>query len=488
MTIDLTAAAVRPAGSAGLASRTAAGFILLGSDDSADHVRFVEHHQADPDLIERLAERIPATPPRSLAMLFTAGGEPWLLAWGEAVAAIASPAMRFSISAVAGEVLVHRLSIDDTARIVLSDGPLDDEPSTAPINLTDGSMRADAVVIDLVAEAAEVVSTPAPSVAPAPDAAPVAEPEPEPAAPVFEVPPLPADDEVIVEPNPTPPFGQPAAEGIVFADDLDEISDLIDDAPAPASDAGAPDAPVGEADSTDPLDVPVVPDTTIIRTPSTPAPPVMPATGTMAEIPPEFLRNLEAAEEPAAAAPAAPVFDPAATAPVPAPGERSTPPSLGPVLVLGITCPNGHHNHPEAAFCSTCGTKMGVQQTTVLVNGPRPSLGVLVADDGSTFALDGDLVIGRDPAAHDDVRAGLARPMVLSDDTLSMSRRHARILLEDWTAYVTDLGSSNGTWVSRDDAGQEWSNVAPTQMVALQPGDRLRMGGRVVQVELHHLR
>lgn len=131
---------------------------------------------------------------------------------------------------------------------------------------------------------------------------------------------------------------------------------------------------------------------------------------------------------------------------------------------------------------------MGVHHTTVLMNGPRPPLGVLVVDDGTTYSLNADLVIGREPTTHDDVIAGTALPMALTDDTLSLSRRHARIVLDDWSVAVQDLHSSNGTFLSRAGQTESWTQVPGGTSVPLEPGDRLRIGGRIIQVELHHVR
>ena len=41
-----------------------------------------------------------------------------------------------------------------------------------------------------------------------------------------------------------------------------------------------------------------------------------------------------------------------------------------------------------------------------LVDGPRPALGVMVVDDGSSYVLESDYVIGRDPEQADDVSHG----------------------------------------------------------------------------------
>jgi len=190
--------------------------------------------------------------------------------------------------------------------------------------------------------------------------------------------------------------------------------------------------------------------------------------------------------------PVAPQPEPVAPQPEPVGAEPEPvgagPAPAGPIMVLGVACSQGHHNHPDAVYCSQCGTKMGVHHTTVLLNGPRPPLGVLVIDDGTTYSLSQDLVIGREPTSHDDVIAGTASPMILTDDTLSLSRRHARIVLDDWSVFLQDLGSSNGTYLSRAGQANAWNRVEPASTLPLEPGDRIRVGGRIIQVELHHVR
>lgn len=533
-TIDLTQASVRPAGSGGMASRTAAGFVVLASEDGTDLVNYVTEHQMAPDLIERLADQISASDPRSMVMLFTSGGNPYLLAWGQAVASVASGSARFTVTPLVGQLLVHPLTLDVASTIVLSDGALSGEPETAPINLAEGSMHADAVVIDLSGD------VPTEWQLPVGGGLPIADPA-EPA-------PLPLDLQPVATPAETADIvGQPAAQGIVFADDIEDSNDLVEPAtPAPAQQGplldtpdieaeelaqesiwGEPAAEAGtfqtaatpftsEANAVEPIavapidfdtqqvetslipaaadppfDTPVViplnrPGTDAVPTPADPVvdviPPAMPADTPIPQVPPEFRR--EPIEPEPEAAPAIPdtVAAPATLIPA-APATSAAPP-----MVLGVVCPQGHHNHPEAVYCSQCGTKMGVHHTTVLVNGPRPSLGVLVVDDGTTFSIDGDLVIGRDPASHVDVRAGAAGAMVLVDDTLALSRQHARIVLDDWAVHVADLGSSNGTWLNRGPNPQEWMSVETGTTVPVEPGDRIKVGGRVIQVELHHIR
>ena len=58
--------------------------------------------------------------------------------------------------------------------------------------------------------------------------------------------------------------------------------------------------------------------------------------------------------------------------------------------VRGVYCKNEHFNDPRMLFCAVCGINM-VQQTPVLVEGPRPPLGVVVVDDGAVFQWTGTM-------------------------------------------------------------------------------------------------
>ena len=153
------------------------------------------------------------------------------------------------------------------------------------------------------------------------------------------------------------------------------------------------------------------------------------------------------------------------------------------VMVRGIMCSRGHFNDPNARFCSRCGISM-VHQTHHLVSGIRPPLGVVVADDGSVFALTGDYVLGREPGNAPDAMSGRAVPVPLDDPGLLMSRVHARIRLEGWSVQVEDAGSANGTFVA-ESAGADWTQLEPAVPRTVKPGARIRLGSRMLTFESH---
>ena len=114
--------------------------------------------------------------------------------------------------------------------------------------------------------------------------------------------------------------------------------------------------------------------------------------------------------------------------------------------VTGVYCKNGHFDDPEARYCAVCGIGMA-QLTKEGRKGKRPPLGVLILNDGSVFELDADYVIGREPSLHTSVADGSARPLRLADTQGVVSRIHARVELDGWQVYISDLNSANGTQI-----------------------------------------
>ena len=387
MKADLYTAHARTTGGGGLAHRTDAGFVVLTSADGDEIIALIEGKQNEPDLIDHVVAMAQTSGPDAFAMLFTAGGELYVIASGTAQIALTSPSVHSSMRPIDGQVLVHALGaeVNETAaniRLQLDAAPRDARPD---VDLLAGTVEADWVEVGI--------------------------------------------------------------GGAVLAATR-----------ADAEVEGTADGTASGTASAQPAD----------PTPATATPKAQPANPTPA--------------------PASDITPPDPTPATATPKAQPAPAQVGPVMVLGVACSQAHHNHPDAVYCSQCGTKMGVHHTVVLINGPRPPLGVLVVDDGTTYSLNEDLVIGREPTSDPDVIAGTASPLILTDDTLSLSRKHARIVLDDWLVGVQDLNSSNGTYLSRSGQSESWTKIAPGTTMALEPGDRIRVGGRIIQVELHHVR
>ncbi len=143
-------------------------------------------------------------------------------------------------------------------------------------------------------------------------------------------------------------------------------------------------------------------------------------------------------------------------------------------LVMGIYCKSGHFNDPEARYCAVCGIGMA-QVTKVPQEGRRPPLGVLVLDDGSVCQLDADYVMGREPTLDKSVADGRARPLRLGGAPDLVSRIHARVELDGWQVFITDLNSANGTLVLLP-GETTGTRLAPGVRTPLVAGAQIRLG------------
>ncbi|WP_067471473.1 FHA domain-containing protein [Nocardia amamiensis] len=150
------------------------------------------------------------------------------------------------------------------------------------------------------------------------------------------------------------------------------------------------------------------------------------------------------------------------------------------VKVMGFKCARAHPTDPRAAFCTVCG--MPVDQTQPLIEVVRPPLGMLILDDGMTYMLAADAVLGRDPEHSAAAERGLV-PLRVEDASGGMSRAHAEIRLVNWDVTVVDRGSTNGTR-TRLPGYRDWMRLAPNQSMVLVPGAEIMLGNRVLRFEL----
>lgn len=147
------------------------------------------------------------------------------------------------------------------------------------------------------------------------------------------------------------------------------------------------------------------------------------------------------------------------------------------VLVDGVLCANGHFNDPSARSCRQCGIGME-QPPRHFDRRPRPPLGELVIDDGTRVTLNGDYVLGREPALDGDVLAGRARPLRINDPNGTVSRLHLKISLTGWQVEVSDLGSANGSVLHSPDGER---TLTPFEPAAIVPGAWIGIGHRSMQ-------
>jgi hypothetical protein len=147
----------------------------------------------------------------------------------------------------------------------------------------------------------------------------------------------------------------------------------------------------------------------------------------------------------------------------------------------GHLCSRGHLNDPRSHFCVLCGIRMN-ERTGVLVVGSRPPLGLLVFDDGSTYTVDAEYLVGRMPEADQRVRSGVLRAIIIEDRSGSVSRVHAEVRLNGWDVMLVDSGSRNGTYLSAP-GEPGWTPLPPHQSRRMTPGTKVRLGARTFTFE-----
>ena len=178
--------------------------------------------------------------------------------------------------------------------------------------------------------------------------------------------------------------------------------------------------------------------------------------------------------------------DPATSPPLDLEGNRPSEPQpyyQEPVLVVGQRSVGGHFNHPDATVCWVSGETRGSLGPWVAGRAERPALGVLLFDDGRSYVVRWNTILGRQPDTDDRVTSGLAAPLSLEAE-LTMSRAHLHLELRDWDLFATDI-SSNGTSIVPAATGQS-TKMTPGQPTLLRDGDRLIMEKLSMTYQSHH--
>ena len=100
----------------------------------------------------------------------------------------------------------------------------------------------------------------------------------------------------------------------------------------------------------------------------------------------------------------------------------------------------------------------------------------LTTDDGAERVVEKAVVVGRNPSSPSGEVL-----FVMKDDTRSVSKTHLRIDGTGEELLVTDLGSTNGSTILREDGSRE--NLVPETPTVLPAGARLTLGDRTLSVE-----
>jgi len=144
----------------------------------------------------------------------------------------------------------------------------------------------------------------------------------------------------------------------------------------------------------------------------------------------------------------------------------STPliPARPPAAAEVVPCSHcGQNLAPDDLFCAYCGTRQGVKQALarLIVLG--------TSELSAQFSLNqtGESLIGRV-----DPNRGIRPEVDLSkyDPAARVSRRHARIVVQDNQYFIEDLGSANGTFLN---GSNKLTQGKPQPLTA---GDELKLG------------
>ena len=118
----------------------------------------------------------------------------------------------------------------------------------------------------------------------------------------------------------------------------------------------------------------------------------------------------------------------------------------------------------------------GVGRTTPSLKS-RPAQYRLEFDDGSTIAVRGRGLIGRDPLTKPDKK--VIHLVTLADDTVTLSRTHLEFDIDEKGLWVRDCGSTNGSEIEVD---AHRTPMEPGLPVHAASGCIIHMGGRRLKV------
>ena len=151
---------------------------------------------------------------------------------------------------------------------------------------------------------------------------------------------------------------------------------------------------------------------------------------------------------------------------------QATSASVGP-RVLAVLCEKGHPNPTHASSCRICSSPLSSSSVTV----PRPDLGRIILSTGEEMALDQDIIIGRRPRSSPSAGRGPARLVIVPSPGKEISRSHCELRIDDWDVRVRDLGSNNGTYLTRP--GQAPVRLDGSVAMVLKPGDVVELGENI---------
>jgi uncharacterized RDD family membrane protein YckC len=175
--------------------------------------------------------------------------------------------------------------------------------------------------------------------------------------------------------------------------------------------------------------------------------------------------------------PAAPVAPAPAGTPAPTPTGTTDDQHGGPNDLTGDAWGEVDDSVDEATRMSVAEDLGDLEATRISTAHLPPVKKVrLTTDDGAERIVDKAVVVGRNPAAP-----GEELLFVMRDETRSVSKTHLRVDGTGEELVVTDLGSTNGSTILREDGSRE--NLVPETPTVLPAGARVTLGDRTLSVE-----
>lgn len=140
----------------------------------------------------------------------------------------------------------------------------------------------------------------------------------------------------------------------------------------------------------------------------------------------------------------------------------------GTASLAGFACVGcGRELNPGDSFCAWCGTPQLAAASAPRTTARLVVMGTTEMDAQFSLRTQGESLIGRlDPNRGIHPEVDLSR----YDPSARVSRRHARIIVQNNQYLIEDLNSSNGTFIN----GQY--RLAPRQPHPLNSGDEVRLG------------
>ncbi len=149
-------------------------------------------------------------------------------------------------------------------------------------------------------------------------------------------------------------------------------------------------------------------------------------------------------------------------------------------LIEAVRCPDGHANAPGSQICRVCRTSIADTRIELIA---EPVLARLRAADGTVVDLDRAVLMGRAPSEQRST-VPLPRLVALASPAQDISRTHLQLVPENWQVMVTDLNSTNGTFVTDSGPGGHRGLLPPGQATPVPIGAVLELGeGVTVTIE-----